>query len=105
MADNWGRSSTEPKMEIGAAKKEIKSEQNQDIFKEKFNNASTLAKNIIHFTLINKQIYVLRFYNKVVPFIFMKKITIRSFLGAYFPFAPNSEHCTENRDEWRPWAQ
>ena len=52
---------------------------------------------IINFTLNNKQNYVLRFY------MFMKKITIRSVLGANFPFAPNSEHCSENWAEWRPW--
>ena len=53
-------------MEIGAVKKEIKSEQNLDIFKENRNNALI--------TLINKQIYVLRFYSKVLTTLYVYEI-------------------------------
>ena len=27
----------------------------------------------------------------------------RSQFGAFLPYAPNSEHCSENRGEWKPW--
>ena len=85
-------------------------EQNRDILKREIKKITEIAKNIINFTLVNKQIYVLRFCSKVV--VFVNKITIRSFLGANFPFAPNSEHCTENGrvealpstpTHWSPW--
>ena len=65
------RASTQPKMEIGAVKKEIKSEQNRDILKREIKKITQRAKNIINFTLINKQIYVLRFCSKVVSTLYV----------------------------------
>ena len=43
--------------------------------------------------------FVLRFFHKVVPLVFYEKFKIRSKFGANWPFAPNSEHCPDFRDD------
>ena len=87
-------------MEIRTVKNRDKIGAKSGQFQRNRNIASKWAKNIINVTLINKQIYVLRFYSKVLlTLVFLDKITKRSILGANFPFGPNSEHCPDFRSD------